>query len=548
MGRERKPRTNDEALDRFALSVTSNSVGPSYDVNSMILRGDEIYHYGSHYPMAKIVRKTPKKINGVKVSPHKDYDGPVIMVLVNSTRWDGQTGFGWSTNATVATLRSRIERHAAPLGIPVYSVPLTSGGLVYKMTDEDDPQPVVPSLRDIPVCPRKNPPTDPGPEPIKSEHGCIAGHFEIFESQSESYIFGESTEIIVQDQAYALDRGGYGYRSTRPGSFFIGASIDGSVKERIAEMRGIVYGEESYEYQSSVATSAKEDNPGVRFDYKQCPHCKAHAVKHRNWQARMFGGYDAHFVKHKMGWLTYCEYIDKFGGIEQWRAARSALVKLQKQRKKELAEWVKRNGVDFNHIPQKYVGNVRIPVLDYATGRISPKVFDKIKRDELKRQRDRVREMKRRERENRRLAIERKKREEEAAKRLAELREMIEAGKMVDDTALEWLARHGVKIVNDEAIMYKRVHHNTFNDTLVSRSGTSPFEYKVGEWAIAEDYRPTATCGHGLHFAESPEKTDFHYGNTIIECRVPLASLIQMGYKVKAERAFVVRIVSEEEN
>lgn len=521
MGRERKPRTNDEALLRFADNVASKEVGPTYDINSMVLKGDEIYHYGYHYPMAKIIRRKPKTINGEKVNPYQTYDGPVLMVLINSTSWRGGCGFGWSTDSVVSSLKGYIKRIADPLGIPVYDVALTGnhGRLVYLSPNEADPEPEIPDLREIPVCPRTNVPTHPGPEPIDDGIGCVAGTVEEYSYQTRS-------------THYEWSRG-----ELPTGAIIVARTERGDIDYKLWQNGRIIYGEGSWDTRPHT-----EHKPNDT--YKQCPHCKAFAIKHRNWHALMHGGYNAHYQKVRMGWLTYEENILKFGDEKSWREARSALFKLRKQRLAEHAEWTARNSVSFDSIPEVPMGNVKVPVIDFATDTITPAIFKKIKRIERKREREYKQRLRERERQAKEAQLARERAAEEARVRLIELRERMAVGEMVDDTALVWLADRNVTVVDDHATMFKRVHK--IDDKLISRSGTTPFEYKVGEWAIAEDYQPTRECGHGLHFAESIEATERNYGAVIIECRVPVKSIVQMGYKVKAERAYIVRVINEE--
>jgi hypothetical protein len=496
----RKPRRNAEAIELWIEHIGTEEVGPWYTVNSIHLEGDTIEHYG-WWPMAKIVR---------------DKDGSVTEVYVNSTQYSGATGFGESTNGLQSgiayTIRTRYPH------IPVILAPLTNSNVVRVTPVDGDDEPVIPAL-DIPVCPRKDVPFNPGVEPVKSPEGCIAGTTTEYEYADYRTVF-EWAE--PGPQAFITLRDHYG---------------DGKLRrvEHSAGVKRTYFGEGSYSYHEKVPAG---------HDYKQCPHCAEFDRIHSVWHALMNGGYyngPNGWGKIRMGWKQYVANVDRFGSPDEWRAARSALMALRKQRTAEHAEWFARNSMPYDMMPTERRGNVSVPIVN-ADGMVERAVFEKVERERLRAYRSMRRRICREERE-------RKAEEKRKAAARAEMRARFEAGDfdgadLVDPTIIEWMADEGVEMVEPGvARLFKRVHKHS-NGTLYSRSGIGLFEYKVGEWAIAEDYRPSNECGHGLHFAGSVATTDTHYGPVVIECHVPIASLINMQYKVKGERCYVARIVN----
>lgn len=533
-----KPRTNSDALRVFADSILDRAPCESGGVNSIDIRGDTIYHYGSHYPMARIERKLPRLKRGETRRYNSRNDGPVIAVYVNSTEWRGASRWGSSTWQVKSELTGYIEQAARTLGIPVHKIPLTGDGPVLVENVDGDDIPVIPEL-DIPVCPLKNPPRDPGPEPVKPEHGCIAGTTFEAEYSSDDLVFGGATTALIEDQAYTLG----GYSAPQPGDFFVPRENqrDGYSLARRAGVERIYYSEHSYQRHGDGRPSG--------FTHKQCPHCAAFDDVHRRWQAIMDGW--SYMSPYQMGYKRYVALLAEHGSVEAWRKARKDLMALRKARKAELADWLTRNSMAFDDVPERDAGNTRVKLIDPETGRVARDVYEKAIKDAATAKRRARRAALKRQREYKIEQAEREirmaKEAEERAIRMAELRERLDAGETVDDRCLEWIAQHDIPLVERDglqcAVLYKRLGPN-----MDATMGRRTFIYTVGEWAIADDYEPTPNCGHGLHFAESIAGTSYSYGPVLIECHVPIASIILMGYKVKAERCFVTRVISNDNN
>ena len=91
-------------------------------------------------------------------------------------------------------------------------------------------------------------------------------------------------------------------------------------------------------------------------------------------------------------------------------------------------------------------------------------------------------------------------------------------------------------IINNEVYCYK-----TVNKDLTSLYDNK-FQYKVGEWAVIDDYNgdPIVSCGSGLHFSHLTYWENKGRGK-ILYCKIPLEDVIavQEG-KIRAKKAFVI--------
>ena len=106
----------------------------------------------------------------------------------------------------------------------------------------------------------------------------------------------------------------------------------------------------------------------------------------------------------------------------------------------------------------------------------------------------------------------------------------------------DFLAYHGVKVVDGQAILYKAVdqdYHAGHHHTLT--------RYPIGETVTAPDWEPSQVCGNGLHFSYSPAAARDYYNGVgdpkFLEVRVPVEGLVALDDKAKSETCFVVREV-----
>lgn len=490
--KKRKPRTISEALQRWADSIHDTEPMDYMSISSVIIDGDTIYHYGNHFPMAKIVRKLPKDAD----TRWKKCAGKVEKVYLNTAHWGGSGGFGYSTNSLVSELGQYLRTQAGYAGIEVIPMRLCAGhsGPVMAVESKNDPEPIIPDLN-IPVCPSEgNLPVDPGPKPIKDDDGCLAG------------------QTIVEDEKESIEVE-YGTTSWRP-------------------------------YNPDVPSYLATTN------YRQCPHCAAYENVLDMWSVRTHGGkryIGSMMVKNRvfvnMGWNKYQENLALFGDRETWRHARSSLYKLRKQRQKEHAEWIERNSMPFNAVPVEVKGNVQIPRLDRD---------DRVSRRALAAYRKATREARKRHEQQ----IEREKQQRaEYRRKMQEVRDQWEKdgvtpAESIDPRVIDWLATHGLTPNPDGRTVTLVKRLDTTEDGLRPRCGNRHFLYPNEGYVMDEEYKPDGQCGAGLHWSATfAEATEVFYGDTMIEADVDLESMQVMiwGNKVKAQWAIVKRIVPVEE-
>ena len=106
----------------------------------------------------------------------------------------------------------------------------------------------------------------------------------------------------------------------------------------------------------------------------------------------------------------------------------------------------------------------------------------------------------------------------------------------------DFIAYHGVKVVDGDAILYKAVdqdlnagHHHTVTN------------YPIGGVVTAHDWRATTECGYGLHFGYRPAVAGSYFSGEgvprFLEVRVPVVGLVALGDKAKSESCLVIREV-----
>lgn len=120
---ERKKRTPDEPLirttsdvytywgERISAVVREDFSSPHIEKDSAIMRGDTCFHYGSHFPLASIIRSK---------------NGRARLVLLNGDTYSGAAGWGSGTSARQAEVRNICLRECGPLDIPYFIVPFSA--------------------------------------------------------------------------------------------------------------------------------------------------------------------------------------------------------------------------------------------------------------------------------------------------------------------------------------------------------------------------------------------------------------------------------------
>lgn len=186
---------------------------------------------------------------------------------------------------------------------------------------------------------------DPGPEPVKSDEGCIAGS-----STAEPY----SEYEPVYD---------WEWRTPPPPQIYISNRYypDGSGPRRMAHISGIeriFYGESSNRWGErdewwglmigrvghyEVRDRAEIDGKWV--EYKQCPHCKAFDAIHQHWSNMMNGcGWGR---TRFLGYKIQQEILAQFGTMDAWKDAYQTEGRARRAYLKADREWDDRNRVVF---------------------------------------------------------------------------------------------------------------------------------------------------------------------------------------------------------
>lgn len=343
-----KLRTNAEACAYWADGILTREPQSSLTVNSIQVRGDTVYSFGSHFPMGIIIRNA---------------EGYCVRVLLNSDRWPGggyanTGGDQWSCKLEAQARIEKVRRK-----IELQSVPLTTNGIpdmIQCRPREGDPEPPMPELEVPTYFMRYN----PGPEPVKDPHGCIAGRREEYSYQADHYICS-NLELYADDQIYAgtvNDPSLGSPRSLKPGTWLLrtysndSARTGGSIYSRTMRNGVIEWGEEDewkhYHPERKPANTT----------YKRCPHCEAFATLHAIWSRKYNGGYGRR--PRDRGFKLYSEMLDIYGTEQEWRDARVRDWARVKEGKRVHAEWVERNFIPVGAITWVRKHGVRFPNLD----------------------------------------------------------------------------------------------------------------------------------------------------------------------------------------
>lgn len=210
---------------------------------------------------------------------------------------------GWNTITTLQKIRA----HA---GARLWSV---KGDWYLRLQpNPKDPQPD----RFERTIPKPYTAEDPGPEPVKSADGCIAGTTEEY-----SYVVGE----------YDWHNGPKVERNV--------GQYPGIYGDWIVWHNGLIaYGESGYRYGEKIPASA---------DYKQCPHCKAFEVEHEAWRMQAYGPRWGRRFDQQRGYVKYAEMMERFSSMEAWQEAYIEDFRARKAYLKADRDWDQRNRVAF---------------------------------------------------------------------------------------------------------------------------------------------------------------------------------------------------------
>lgn len=103
-------RTTDHMIDFWAECASTRmdpKEVPFDNRSSIIMRGDKLYHYGTHFELARVLR-TPK--------------GTPRLVLLNGDRYAGTGGFGTGTGGRQMQVRSAVRK----TGVPNVTIPFSA--------------------------------------------------------------------------------------------------------------------------------------------------------------------------------------------------------------------------------------------------------------------------------------------------------------------------------------------------------------------------------------------------------------------------------------
>lgn len=500
--RERKPRTNEEAAEYWADGILAREPMTSYmDVNSVQLRGDTIYSFGSHFPMAKVIR---------------DSRGYVRRVVVNSDHYPargfGNTGYDQS-NVRRAT-EDRVGR--ARRKIQLDHLPLTEYGHHPALR-------LRPELNDLEPepYPRTTIPTyfyaaDPGPEPVDDGVGCIA-------DTREAHTWVEEKFVMEGEQL--------------PGDEYVRDAISTSGERKWIYVKRTTEGFICWRREAPNYWDRQEaDKSEVRIELKQCPHCEAFAQLHARWNVQMNGGWGR--GGRVQGYARHRELMGRFGGEQGWRDARREDYRRVRRLKKLRQEWEARNFCGLHEAPTDRHGIVTLDADGYVPRRPVERIRERRAVEARKAERQRRRDEREYQAHLRREARERK----------AALKQWVETGVTVpNDEVVDWCVKRGITPNPDGTVtLVKAVQAGSY------RSGyNGGLEYKPGTTVTAPDYTRTPHCGHGLHFGPNVAVAAKYLGYYVrdgaavfLSVRVPLDTLIPVSDKCKAESCYVEGILT----
>jgi hypothetical protein len=169
--RTRKPRTNAETAQYWADSILADVPADPITVNSVIVRSDAIFSFGSHYPMGVIVRNER---------------GRTLRVVLNNDRypsrgWANTPGDQWEVRMSAeAACAKRKEIRLQSVPLTHYRWSTDQRGDIQVRPDPNDPEPERYPRTEVErwyEC------SHPGPEPVCEPHLCVVGKVTVLYSR-----------------------------------------------------------------------------------------------------------------------------------------------------------------------------------------------------------------------------------------------------------------------------------------------------------------------------------------------------------------------------
>lgn len=341
---------------------------------------------------------------------------------------------GWDAVTTWQRINQYTPHHG---GQRIYDRKLGGGKRFLLGPNPDDPAPT--------VTPRRIPPVfqmpDPGPEPVKSSEGCVAG-------QTHTWVERELTPIYVWHASDRIKPG------DRPSLYDSEWEKVNNAPNRAASVVAYLdaffskYGFSMHvDREFSVVITYVEEgdhwalnNSDVIGQAMQCQHCKEFDERHRQWD-RIMRGYHNRKVGIDCGYALRAEMLEEFGTETAWKEAALEDHRRLKAEREAWREWAERNTV-------KMYDGLIIDSYGYADRKAAERakrLQRAEEREAAKRQRAYERERIRREKEQAekdRLA------RIEAERIEAELRESMGVDYQTEPGAITWLAENNIEVNN----------------------------------------------------------------------------------------------------
>lgn len=210
------------------------------------------------------------------------------------------------------------------------------GGKCWRIVERaDDPEPPFPS-REIP---KPYNVADPGPEPVKPTHGCIAGTKATRVETMSSY---HNWDGLTDAERATAEPQSHRSAPTRARDVlsFIAANDNAYTSHRVVRDETIVthwYAELRETYSHLYASEGIGVRPPER---KLCPHCDAFSKLHAAWKSKMHGGWG-----HRYPYRVMRENLDRYGSREAWQEAYITEFREVRAARTLYKEWMLRNYV-----------------------------------------------------------------------------------------------------------------------------------------------------------------------------------------------------------
>lgn len=219
---------------------------------------------------------------------------------------------GWRTNTTADRIRNYSPAHL-----------FSERGVWYVRAEPDDNDPRPERITRSIVHPFKA--LDPGPEPIKSEIGCIAG----------TYVDSEHEVLVSKREAEDEDAGWMSRPYDHESDYFAGYRME-PLRTYYREAQWAPYGE----YLEPIPGGMRQ-----KLTSEQCPHCKLFDAQHSAWDIAYNG--DRWGNRQHRGYRQMTEMLERYGDEATWLEAAREDYRTVRANRQAIREWEERNRVLF---------------------------------------------------------------------------------------------------------------------------------------------------------------------------------------------------------